>query len=182
MHHASQMGHSACDGITLKSSARMDVSAREMHRSVSSSLVFETLWDLRLLVSYQGPADPTDAEWSNWIVAADALWKKAPEFRLLVVTEGGHPTRQQLDRLRSAKRSEPLTVIISSSTLLYFVASIVALFNPHVDCFSPAHRDRAYSRIGLAPEERPAVDATISRLRQKLEEPAVTMGKGDRAS
>ena len=157
-------------------------SVREMHRSVSSNLVFETIWDLRLLVSYQGATDPTDAEWSDWIVAVDALWKKAPEFRLLVVTDGGHPTRQQLDRLRSAKRSEPLTVIISSSALLHFIASIVALFNPHIDCFSPANRDRAYSRIGLAPDERTKVDAAISRLRQKLEEPATKMRKGDQES
>jgi hypothetical protein len=150
-----------------------------MNRSVSSNLVFETLSELRLLISYQGVADPTDAEWSKWIAAADALWKEGPAFRLLIVTEGGHPTKQQLDRVRIAKRSEPLTVIISSSTLIHFVASVVALFNPHVHCFSFEQRNRAYSRIGLAPNECTAVDAAISRLRHKLEAPAVTMAKGD---
>lgn len=145
---------------------------------ISSNLVFETLEDLRLVVSYQTTANPTDAEWDAWLTATTALWKKTSEFRLLVVTEGGHPNKSQVERVGETKRqqertgarklSEPRTAIISGSGVLRFIASIMMFLNPRIRCYSPSQRDEAYAHIGLTPAQRGVAERAVERLRAKL--------------
>jgi hypothetical protein len=142
------------------------------------NLLFETLEDLRLVVSYQTPVNPTDAEWDAWLAATGEIARKATEFRLLVVTEGGRPNKSQTERLAAVKRemernggkkmSEPLTAIITSSAALRFVVSVMMFMNPAIRCFSPAERDRAYAHIALTRVEGTSVDAALERLRASV--------------
>jgi hypothetical protein len=138
-----------------------------------SHLVFETLEELRLVVSYQTTTDPTDAEWDDWISAANAFRDKGTQFRLLAVTEGGHPNKSQVDRLRSAATGhEPLTAIVSPSASIRFVASLMLLFNRSIRCFSPAQFHRALAHLDLALADGAAIEAAIGRLRRRLGLPA----------
>jgi hypothetical protein len=127
---------------------------------------------------YHSVEGPTDREWEAWIAASETLWEKAPEFRLLVVSEGGHPSRRQLARLESVKgrleraggkkRSEPITAILSASVAMRFIVSAVALFNPKVRCFPTAALAEAHAHLGLTRAEGKNADAAVERLRVKI--------------
>lgn len=144
-----------------------------MEQRTSSNLVFEIPEGLSLVVSYQNATNPTDSEWDGWIAAVDALRAEASRFRLLAITEGGHPSRSQVERLQAAAaRSRPLTAIVSPSASLRFVASTLLLFNPSIRCFSPAQFHRAFEHIGLGlTEDGAVVEAAVGRLRQRLVTP-----------
>lgn len=144
----------------------------------SVNLVFETLEGLRLLVSYQNAQPPTDVEWDAWLAATDALWEKGSQFRMLVVSEGGHPSKAQIARVETTKRqqeriggkerSEPVTAILSSSVAMRFVVSGVTLFNPRIRCYPLAARNAAYMHLSLSAAEASAAEAAIERLRMRL--------------
>ena len=138
-------------------------------------MVFETLEELRLLVSCEPASNPSDPEWDAWLAAARALHAKTHTFRLLVVSEGGHPNRRQIERLAAMKHqmerltgkggAEPLTSIVSSSAAQRFVTSAMTFLNPAIRCFSPEHRGKAYAHLGLTPVEAKLAQAAVERLR-----------------
>jgi len=138
-------------------------------------LAFEVLADLRLLVSSQSEENPTDAEWDAWLLAADTLGELPGRFRLLVLTEGGRPTREQLGRLSARKRaaeeklgkkqSEPLAALVTSSTATRFIVSALTFVNPAIRCFAPTSLAEAYTHLGLTDPERKSAAAAIERLR-----------------
>jgi hypothetical protein len=141
------------------------------------NLLFETLTPLRLLVTYHTAAPPSDEEWQAWHDATELLWKNTPDFLLLVVSDGGHPTRKQVARLEEGKRrlerlggkhrSEPLTAIVSSSVAMRFVVSTVSLFNPKIRCFASTEQQLAYRHLGLAPSDAMLASAAVERLRNE---------------
>jgi hypothetical protein len=134
------------------------------------NLVFESLSDLRLLVSYLTERPPSDGEWDAWIGAAHALRELHRDFRLLVISEGGHPNLAQMERLRAAKRSEPRTAIVSDSPVLHALGSLlnfVKFFNPQLRLFAPTDRAGAYSHIGLNPRECLVAEMAVDRLRRR---------------
>ncbi len=149
-----------------------------MSTNTSRSLTFEVLQDLALVVSYQPAANPSDVEWDRYISAADALVETTGEIRLLAVTEGGHPTRSQVQRFNAEKgESEanggygarpPRVAIVSSSAALRFVASVMSFANPRIRCFSPAELDAAYRYLGLEPDSQARVAAAVERLRAQI--------------
>ncbi len=145
------------------------------------NLVFETVESLRLVVSCQSARAPTDAEWDAWLAAVKKLHGTAREFRLLVLTDGGRPTRAQQRRLEETKRatdramgtpqSEPRTAVVSAAAGERFVVSVLVFMNPAIRCFSPARLDETYAHIGLTGPEHPIAAAAIARLRAQLARP-----------
>lgn len=152
-----------------------------MSEPSSRNLVFETVESLRLVVSCQSDEAPSDAEWDAWLAAVRKLHGAVHEFRLLVLTEGGRPTRDQQRRLQETKRatdramgtprSEPRTALVSPAAGDRFVVSVLVFMNPAIRCFSPARLDDAYAHLGLAGPERASADAAIARLRPQLAKP-----------
>jgi hypothetical protein len=144
----------------------------------SNNLVFETLEQVRLLVIYQTAKSPTDAEWDAWLHAAAALQTKIGEFRLLVFSEGGHPSRKQIARVElvkrrmertgGKKRSEPNTAVVSPSVPMRFVVSAMNLFNPKIRCYSPLDLQDAYEHLGLTPAESSVAEAALGQLRARI--------------
>ncbi|HYD53569.1 MAG TPA: hypothetical protein VEA99_13120 [Gemmatimonadaceae bacterium] len=141
--------------------------------------MFETIESLRLVASCQSNEAPTDAEWDAWLAAVKALGRTVSEFRLLVLTEGGRPTKEQRDRLLEAKRagerakgkalSEPRTALVSSAAGERFLVSVLVFMNPAIRCFAPSEIEAAYAHLRLTdPTERQLADAAVSRLRAML--------------
>jgi hypothetical protein len=137
-----------------------------------SNLVFETLDEYHLLLSYQTTTNPTDAEWDAWMAAADALKKAYSDFRLLVFTDGGCPNKRQLDRLTSTRKGMPRAAIVASSAALRFAASLVTFFNPKIRCFPPTQLERALVHIGLPGNvAATTVEFAVGSLRRATEAP-----------
>jgi hypothetical protein len=136
--------------------------------STASDLVFETVADARLVVSCQTKFNPSDPEWDRWLMAVGNLEHQVPSLRLLVMTEGGHPTKQQLERLRAANKKNPPTAIVSSSLALRFMGAALTFVNPTIRCFPPAQLEKAFEHLGLAPLERQHARATVERLQRAL--------------
>jgi hypothetical protein len=137
-------------------------------RAPAPNLAFEILPDLRLIVSWQTAANPTDVEWDEY---CRAIWRARAgrPLRGYIVTEGGHPNIAQQRRLRAGLGpvSDPVA-IVSSSSALRFVAAASRFFNPTVRCFSPDQGERAFAHLGLAPHEGVLVARVIERLRRRV--------------
>ena len=134
----------------------------------SCNLVFEVLADLRHVISCQNKEFPTDIEWDGWLVAVASLQHKVESLRLLVFTDGGHPTKVQLERLREKNRTNPRTAIISPSRGYRFMASALTFVNPTIRCFSPANCDEAFDHVRLAGGDRELANLTVERLQRQL--------------
>jgi hypothetical protein len=133
------------------------------------NLVYEVLADDRLIVSCQNTELPSDAEWDNRLRAATNLRHKVREFRVLVVTAGGHPTKAQIDRLRAENRDyNPPTAIISSSFAYRFMASALTFVNPTIRCYSTENSERAFEHLALTQVERGRANAALERLSKRL--------------
>ena len=131
--------------------------------------MFEVLAEARLIVSCQTRFNPSDLEWDRWMTAASVLARQVGDFRLLVVTDGGHPTRAQLERLKQLKdQKEPATAIVSSSVALRFMGAALTFVNSTIRCFAPAQLDQAFEHIRLAPADRSLARASIERLRREM--------------
>ena len=131
--------------------------------------MFEVLAEARLIVSCQTRFNPSDLEWDRWMTAASVLSRQVGDFRLLVVTDGGHPTRAQLERLKRLKdQKEPATAIVSSSVALRFMGAALTFVNSTIRCFAPAQLDDAFEHIRLAPADRNLARTSIERLRREM--------------
>lgn len=143
-----------------------------------STLAFELVPQLRLLVAFHGPMPPTDEDWDAWMRAAHELWKIADEGRFLIVSLGGHPSNKQLARLEAfktrlervggRKRCEPITSVISTSVAMRFVVAGITLFNPRIRCFAPAAVQEAYRHLGFTVEASAVAALAVERLRVQI--------------
>ena len=122
-----------------------------------------------MIVSCQTRFNPSDLEWDRWMTAASVLARQVGDFRLLVVTDGGHPTRAQLERLKRLKdRKEPPTAIVSASVALRFMGAALTFVNSTIRCFAPTQLDDAFEHIRLAPADRSLARASVERLRREM--------------
>lgn len=115
----------------------------------TANLVFRLMPEARVIISRQNRNNPTDEEWDRWFYAAEALHSDARGFRLLVYTEGGHPSRAQLERIRAANRADPVTAIVSPSLTLRTFGSALTFLNPRIRCFAPSRMVSACKHLGL---------------------------------
>jgi hypothetical protein len=136
--------------------------------AAGAQLVFEGVSELRLLVSCQSRFNPSDLEWDRWLKAAADLDRTGSDFRILVVTEGGHPTKAQVERLKAANKKNPKTAIVSPSLALRFMGGALTFVNPTIRCFAPAEMDGALEHLGISRLERATVLAAVERLRSAL--------------
>jgi hypothetical protein len=121
------------------------------------------------MVLCQGHQAASDADWDVYLNAMRPVLPTDRLFRVLVVTDGAYPTRNQQGRMTAlvGKRT-PCVAVVSSSTALRFFVSILALLNSKVSCFDPSQRHQAYSYLGLSPLQMAMVDAAVERLRGVL--------------
>jgi hypothetical protein len=138
-----------------------------------ADLVFEVLPDARLVVSCQTRFNPSDSEWELWLMATGNLAHQVGYFRLLVLTEGGHPTKTQLERVRAENKTNPPTAIVSPSLSLRFLGAALTFVNPTIRCFAPAQLEKAFDHLGLALSERHPAHSAIDRLQRRLGVPTV---------
>jgi hypothetical protein len=135
----------------------------------SADLVVDVVPEARLVVSCQTKFNPSDAEWNSWLTAASNLERAdTTPIRLLVVTAGGHPTKDQLDRLKAVNRTNPRTSIVSNSIALRFLGAGLTFVNPTIRCFTPDQLERAFDHIELTPSDRKAARRCIERLQQQI--------------
>jgi len=142
--------------------------------SKSRNLVYQVLADRRLVISCQNRSFPSDAEWDSWLAAVSNLEQKTKEFRLLVTTDGGHPTKAQLERLRAKNGSNPPTAIVSSSLAFRFMASAMTFINPKIRCFSPSEFEKALDHISITQSDREHAKEVAENLRRQLTVPSST--------
>jgi hypothetical protein len=133
------------------------------------SFAFEVLEDLKLLVSYQGPSNPSDAEWAAYLQVLERLHRAPHPYRYLTISDGGHPSRAQQAQVKAVTHGRtPAVAIVSSSVPIRFVGSLLALFNPRVQCFGPEQLHRAFAHIELDPAAVSKVRACLDALKQKV--------------
>jgi hypothetical protein len=139
------------------------------------NLIFEVLTEARLIVSCQTGSVPTDREWDNWLTSTANLMYQYGMCRLLVLSERGHPTGAQIERLRrTGKRLResghgyPATAIVSPSGALRLFVNALMCINPNIRCYSPTDREGAFEHLRLLRGERDSAVLVIERLERQL--------------
>jgi hypothetical protein len=139
------------------------------------NLVFEVMTEACLIISCQTGGVPTDREWDNWLTATANLICRFGMCRLLVLSERGHPSGAQIERLRhTGKRLRqsgygyPPTAIISPSTALRLFVNALMCINPSIRCYSPGERERAFEHLQLPRNDRDKACLVIDRLYTQL--------------
>lgn len=133
------------------------------------SFAFAVLPDLEVLLSYQGPRDPSDEEWARYLTVLDRLHRTPNDYRYLTVSAGGLPSASQQSKVKAVTHGRsPAVAIVSSSIAIRFVVSVLALVNPKVQCFRPDQLDKAYQHLNLAAAAVPRVEATLERLKAEV--------------
>jgi hypothetical protein len=110
---------------------------------------------------------PDAQTWSDHChVIAEGLRRK--NFGILVLTDGGGPTSAQREELAqaTARKRYPIGVV-SNASIVRFIVSSIALFNPAIRSFLPADWHRALSHVGVAPAEVSAVERVIRDFAQR---------------
>jgi hypothetical protein len=132
------------------------------------NLVFEFVPQIHTLISCQNRGNPSDPEWDEWVACAQKSFLTTPKpHRVLVMTEGGHPSKAQQDRLVATLGGRQ-TAVVSNAPTLRFVVSALSFANPHIKCFVPSQMHSALSHLGIDDASVPLVDEVIGRLRQQL--------------
>ena len=140
------------------------------------TLVFEWVTDLSLLISCQGVHHPTDAEWDDYLACIPPVATSDP-IRVLVLTEGGRPTRAQQRRLEEVtKGSVSPVAVVSKAGALRFVVSVLSFANPNIQSFHPSHLAAAVAHIGLSPSHDERLQRVIDHLQRKLTRPLAIAG------
>jgi hypothetical protein len=140
-------------------------------RGERPSFVFEVVRDLELLVSYQGPENPRDEEWDNYVQVLARLHQTPNGYRYFTISEGGHPSGAQQARVKAITNGlTPAVAIVSSSIAIRFVGSVLALVNRKVQVYRPDELDEAYRHIGVAERDVARLESIVGRLRAQVSE------------
>jgi hypothetical protein len=139
------------------------------------NLVFEVLTEARLIVSCQTGGVPADSEWDSWLDSTRNLMYRFNTCRLLVLSERGHPTGAQVERLRqtgkslrASGRGYPPTAIITPSAALRVFVNALMCINPSIRCYAPSDRERAFEHLQLSRGERESAQLAMDRLYRQL--------------
>ena len=134
-----------------------------------TTLTFEFLPPMNLMISCQGTVAATDADFDRYLEALRDALRNPNKFLSLVVTDGAYPTRDQQKRMTQiVAGNRPRVAIVSGSAALRFVTSTFSLLNPNMQCFDSTACEAALAYLGLGPIEMPTVMSTIASLRTRL--------------
>lgn len=115
----------------------------------------------RLFVAWHNRETPHDPEWSAVVAALRA--HDHATLRVLVVTEGGTPSRAQQQALTGVLAGKAIPVaVVSDATAVRFVASALALFMKRIKTFRSNELAQAYAHLGLTEAERRDADAFLA--------------------
>ena len=134
------------------------------------TIAFAAIKEFRLVVLSHGRANPTDREWATFLRHSRDAIVGDTEIRVLVLTRGGHPTREQQALMSSSiPVSCTRVAIVSPSVISRFVTSILVMTNPGIRCFSPEQRPQAYEHLGIARAQLPQIERLAKQLSEQLD-------------
>ncbi|MBC7794629.1 MAG: hypothetical protein H7Z43_13070 [Clostridia bacterium] len=133
------------------------------------TLAFEVHEEASLIVLKHGPGAPSARDWATYLDAFRSLSLRLSEMRILVLTEGGRPLREQQAQLNKVIQGRSIrTAIVSSSMAVRFVIAGFALVNPGIRGFASTHHAEAFDYLGLKETERLLVDVILLRISRVL--------------
>lgn len=119
-----------------------------------------------LLLLYQGPDAPSDAEWDANLALLRPIVATA---RVLVITHGGGPSAAQRGRLSQViGKHRVVSAVVTDSVAVRFAASVVALFVPSIRCFGATDREGAYRHLQLDAAEREMAERNLAEMRVQV--------------
>ena len=140
-----------------------------MEQPTCRTLALEFLAKQSCIVMYQGSQTPSDAAWDMHLEQFRSLAGRLEEIKILVITEGGRPTKAQQARLAQVVGGHAsATAVVSAMLAVRFVVSALALVKPNLRYFTPDEMGGAFQHLGIEEEERTLVLQTIERLRRHV--------------
>jgi len=140
-----------------------------MSTASRNNIAYTAHADLGLIILCHGRQHPTNAEWAPYVQLLSDTFTKDVDARVLVITEGGHPSREQQAEMNAALRSASARVaVISPSVVARFVTSILVMTNPGIRCFSPEQRHEAYAHLGFSASRASQIDKMAAQVSRAL--------------
>ena len=140
-----------------------------MSTASPSNIAYIAYVELGLIILCHGRQNPTSAEWAPYVQLLSDTFTKDVDARVLVITEGGHPSREQQAEMNAALRSASARVaVISPSVVARFVTSILVMTNPGIRCFSPEQRHEAYAHLGFSASRASQIDKMAAQVSRAL--------------
>ena len=140
-------------------------SSEPMARADVPSLAFEVLEEISLTVLRHGQGPPTEPEWDGFLAALPRPSGGLEKMRVLVVTDGGRPLREQQARLNDIIGGRSIrTAVVSSSIAVSFVVSVFALVQPGIRGFPSSQLGGALDYLEIHRSDRSAAESAVRRL------------------
>ncbi len=121
-----------------------------------------------LVILRENAENPSDAEWDEFlrlIAAGDGVWN----VKVLVVTDGGEPSGEQRQRLKSVLGdSNVRAAIVTDSIKTRLVVSSLAFITSRIKSFSKREIDAGYDYLGLDVNQRRLADRVLSELTEAV--------------
>jgi hypothetical protein len=137
--------------------------------SPSGNIAFGSIPDLALILLYHARRNPNDLEWQTYLDFLRRMAVGTSGYRMLVETDGGHPTRSQQQAMNEIANGNAVRVaVISHSTTARFVTSVMVLTNPDIRCFAPNQHREAYAHLGVPSAAMERTNEIRERVRNKL--------------
>ncbi len=121
-----------------------------------------------LVIVRENAKNPSDAEWDEFlrlIAAGDGVWN----VKVLVVTDGGEPSAEQRQRLKTVLGdSNVKAAIVTDSVRTRFVVSSIAFITSRIKSFSKREIDAAYDYLELDVTQRRLAERVLSELTEAV--------------
>jgi len=140
-----------------------------MGKTTVANLAFEVHDEMSLIVLKHGSGAPSEEEWKRYLDAWGPVAHRLEQIRILVLTDGGRPLRDQQTQLNTILGGRSVrTAVVSSSMAVRFVISVFALMNPGIRGFASSHLAEALEYLGLNPIEFSFAESVVRRLSRAI--------------
>ncbi len=125
-----------------------------------------------LIVIAHNDHNPSDAEWDDYLGKVRAMVKVVDgdfgRIRQLVLTDGGHPSSGQRERIDGAtrevrNRERAATAVVTESLVARSVVTIFSWFNVRIRAFGPGRLHEAARFLELSALQRELLPQIIER-------------------
>lgn len=132
-----------------------------------STIVWEHVEHLRLMVLVHNDEAPTDAEWDTYAATLHALYAKQGIERILVFGDGPGPNARQRQKLHYKGATPVQTAVVTHSVIARGIVTALRWFF-EIRAFAPAEMDEAFEYLRIPRLQWFTVRKCVGDLRMKV--------------
>jgi hypothetical protein len=122
-----------------------------------------------LFLVHHSAEPPTNEEWNGLMVLTEQAMRAHGSLKVLVLTDGGHPSAAQRAALIKAYGTGTIhTAILTPSMVVRTVTTALQWWNPEIVAFSPDDLPKAIEFLRLEPGMRGTIERAFGEMRREV--------------